>query len=166
MVDPEIIMPQISYIESLHKKVVGAACVLENEQKEILIMKPSYREGWLIPGGVLLPMESPKEGCVRKTKEEVGITIVEPTLIGVTHSLRRSDENERYESIHFIFFGGILTPEQIEEIHLQEKAFEQYRFAPLERARTLLDFPLNDRVAQSLTALDHHTVAYIELKQE
>ena len=159
-------MPKISYLESLPKKLVGAACVLENDAKEILLMKPTYMDGWLIPGGPLLPLESPKEGCVRKTKEESGLTIADPTLIGVSHSLRLSDDDARYESVHFIFFGGIVTPEQIEEISLKASAFEQYKFVPLEEAVKLLSFPLNDRIEKSLDALAHHTVAYIELKQE
>jgi len=159
-------MAQLSYIESHPKKLVGAACILENEKKELLLLKPSYMNGWLIPGGPLLPLESPKEGCVRKVKEEAGIIIQEPTLIGVTHSIRLSDDEQKYESVHFIFFGGILTQEQVEDVTLQEKMFTEFRFVPLTEAKALLSFPLNERVEKSLEAFARNTVAYIELKQE
>ena len=157
---------QFAYIESLPKKLVGAACVLMNEHKDILIMKPSYREGWLLPGGPLNEFESPSHGCIRKTMEEAGLTIEGPQLIGVFHSLRRSDDKRRYESVHFIFYGGILDENARQEITIESKSFESYKFVTREDAVSMLSFPLNERVKQSLAAMDKGTIAYAELVEE
>ena len=156
-------MPKLSYIESLPKKLVGAACVLHNQKKDLLIMKPAHREGWLIPGGPLRFFESPAQGCIRKTQEEVGLVIEKPQLIGVAHSIRKSDESERYESLHFIFHGGTLTDEQVAQIKLEDKIFEEYRFVPQAEAIELLSFPLDERIRLSLEAMSKGTVASIEL---
>ncbi|PIR44577.1 MAG: hypothetical protein COV10_03675 [Candidatus Vogelbacteria bacterium CG10_big_fil_rev_8_21_14_0_10_51_16] len=159
-------MPKIAHIDTLPRKLVGAACVLENEAGEILVMKPNYMEGWLIPGGVCRQYESPQAVALRKTQEEVGVDTHSPALVGTFHSLRRSEEGQRYESVHFIFVGGVLTKEQILKIKLQKEVFEEYRFVPVAKALELLSFPLNDRVRQSLEAREKRTVAYFELVEE
>jgi 8-oxo-dGTP pyrophosphatase MutT (NUDIX family) len=51
-----------------------------NDKEEILIVKPNYREDWLLPGGATEAEESPIECGVRETKEEIGVTILENEL--------------------------------------------------------------------------------------
>jgi 8-oxo-dGTP diphosphatase len=40
------------YAAVLPKKQVGTAVLLFNTKGEILIVKPDYKEGWLVPGGI------------------------------------------------------------------------------------------------------------------
>ena len=47
------------YAALLPKKQVGVAVLLFNSKNELLIVKPDYREGWLVPGGVTDEDESP-----------------------------------------------------------------------------------------------------------
>lgn len=159
-------MPKITQIDLLPKKTVGTACVIENEKGELLLIKPTMMDGWLVPGGPLRDFESPKNGCIRKVKEEIGIDILEPKLIGVSHSLRRSDEGNRYESLHLIFHGGKVTEEQSKGIKLEEKSFEKWQWCDKKEAETSLSYPLNERVRRSLDTSANNPVAYIELVQE
>lgn len=59
--------------KNLPKKRMAAGCLFLNDKKELLILKPSYRETWNIPGGVIEENESPLAACKREIKEELGI---------------------------------------------------------------------------------------------
>ena len=55
-----------AYYESLPKKRMGAGCLFFNERNEVLLVKPTYKPGWEIPGGVVEDNESPKQCCQRE----------------------------------------------------------------------------------------------------
>lgn len=53
------------YIKSLPKRHTGCAVLIFNEREEVLIVKPNYKEGWSVPGGVIDALGSPHGGSVR-----------------------------------------------------------------------------------------------------
>lgn len=52
---------------------VAAGALIRNAAGEILLVKPTYKDGWEIPGGYVEPGESPRAACVRELREELGI---------------------------------------------------------------------------------------------
>lgn len=88
------------YIRTLPRKPVGAGVLFFNTKGELLIVKPDYRDDWLIPGGSVEANESPLQGAIRETKEEIGIDLRSPTLIGVFY---KTSKGARPESIMFMF---------------------------------------------------------------
>ena len=38
-----------------------------------IILKPTYKNHWLLPGGVVEANESPRQACIREVKEETDI---------------------------------------------------------------------------------------------
>nr|WP_078882818.1 NUDIX hydrolase [Streptomyces sp. NRRL F-5917] len=44
---------------------VSAGAVLTNRRGEVLLVKPTYKAGWNLPGGRWDEGESPREACVR-----------------------------------------------------------------------------------------------------
>ena len=59
-----------------------------------------------------------------------------------------------------------LTKEQTEQIKLDLKAFEEWKWFDKKDAETSLSYPLNERVKKSLATGANNPVAYIELVQE
>ena len=54
----------------------SAGALLFDAQSRLLVLKPSYKRGWTIPGGQLEEDgETPWEACRRETREECGIEI-------------------------------------------------------------------------------------------
>jgi 8-oxo-dGTP diphosphatase len=53
---------------------VGALLVLEHDG-EVLVLRQLHREGWTLPGGLLVHGETPAQGVVREVSEELGITV-------------------------------------------------------------------------------------------
>ena len=63
---------------------VGAMCVIERDEGDVLLVRQSYRDGWAAPGGLLHRGEEPDVGARREVKEEVGVdvdTLGEPLVI-------------------------------------------------------------------------------------
>ena len=71
------------YAKILPKKQVGTAVIFLNANGEILIVKPNYRDGWLVPGGATDENESPLHCAIREVKEEIGLDIPEIKLVGI-----------------------------------------------------------------------------------
>jgi 8-oxo-dGTP diphosphatase len=92
-------------------------------------VKPTYRELWLLPGGIVEEGESPGQACMREVKEEPGLDIVASRLLCVDYKMR---QGTREEGIEFVFFGAIVAEETIERIQLQADELSEFRFVKLE----------------------------------
>src|SRR3954470_1894600 len=53
----------------------SAGALVRDRQGRLLILKPTYKRGWTIPGGVVEIGESPWEACRREAKEECGLDL-------------------------------------------------------------------------------------------
>jgi 8-oxo-dGTP pyrophosphatase MutT (NUDIX family) len=73
------------YLNKLPKKRMGAGCLLFDNQGRILILKPTYKDHWLLPGGVIEANQSPRQACIREVKEETGIDCQPTKLICIDY---------------------------------------------------------------------------------
>jgi 8-oxo-dGTP diphosphatase len=72
---------------------VGAMCVIERDDGDLLLVRQSYRDGWGVPGGLLRRREEPAVGAVREAEEEIGVVVDlqgEPVVI-IDVRVRRID---------------------------------------------------------------------------
>lgn len=53
----------------------GAVAIVERDDGRWLMVKPVYRKGWSLPGGIIDRGESPAEAVVREFMEELGLRI-------------------------------------------------------------------------------------------
>ncbi|GAA0549279.1 8-oxo-dGTP pyrophosphatase MutT (NUDIX family) [Rhizomicrobium palustre] len=66
----------------LHPTDIGAAAVVEQDGKVVLV-RHSYKAGWLFPGGAVERNEPPADALLRELREEIGLTHSDsPVLIG------------------------------------------------------------------------------------
>ncbi len=63
-----------SYRE-LPKKLVGGGVVIVDEEMRVLLVEPTYKDTWEIPGGTVELDESPREAARRECREELGFDI-------------------------------------------------------------------------------------------
>ena len=141
------------------KKRMAAAALFLNEQNEILIVKPIYRDLWLLPGGIVEEGESPAQACVREVKEEIGLDITTGRLLCVDYKVQ---QGTREEGIEFVFFGGILAEETIGQIQLQADELSEFRFVKLAEAMELLNPWSARRMPLIVAALHEGNTAYLE----
>lgn len=130
------------------RKRVAAGALFLNTAGHILLVNPTYKPPWEIPGGMVEADEAPLTACRREVLEEIGLTVAPETLLSVGY-LR--SHNDRGDSIRFIFWGGVLEDSTIARIMLQESELSEYRFVNLDEAAKLVRPSLHAQLAQSLT---------------
>lgn len=73
---------------------MGARCVVVNDQREVLLVKHTYIQGWHIPGGGIDAGESVESGVRREIMEETMMQILGPLkLVGIYHYLPFSNRD-------------------------------------------------------------------------
>lgn len=141
------------------KKRMAVGVVLLDMMGRLLIVKPTYRSEWLVPGGVVELDESPRAACVREVNEELGLNIFVGRLLCIDY---RPKEAHKTESVHFIFDGGVIDPMHIEQIRLPQNELERYVFLPPADALPMLDIHLQRRVTHALTVRMDGSTRYLE----
>ena len=58
----------------------SAGALIRARKGRLLILKPTYKGGWTVPGGVVEIGESPWEACRRETREECGLDVTSGRL--------------------------------------------------------------------------------------
>jgi 8-oxo-dGTP pyrophosphatase MutT (NUDIX family) len=115
------------YIAGLPKVLAGAATMCRDAEGRILIVKPNYRDDgtWNLPGGTIESDqdETPRQGARRETLEEVGLDVVPGPLLVVDWSSAPG----RPPLVSYLYDGGVLPPEQLAAIRLQEEELDSWR---------------------------------------
>lgn len=52
---------------------LGSMCLLTDDGSRLLLVRPTYRNGWLPPGGFLGRAEEPADALQRELEEELGL---------------------------------------------------------------------------------------------
>jgi ADP-ribose pyrophosphatase YjhB (NUDIX family) len=125
------------------------------------LVKPSYKDYWSLPGGVVENNESPQIAAIRETKEEIGIAIENPRLLCITYT---SDPEPKGESLQFVFYGGILSKAQITLIKLQESELTEWKFLTLKDAIAFTNKKTALRLPLCLDAIRKNSAFYLETK--
>ena len=61
---------------------VSAGALIFDQADRLLILNPTYKSGWTIPGGVMeADGETPWEACQREVREECGIDVRHGQLV-------------------------------------------------------------------------------------
>jgi ADP-ribose pyrophosphatase YjhB (NUDIX family) len=148
------------YYGSLPKKHIGALVLIFNENQQLLIVKPTYKEGWSIPGGGVDDNESPKTAAVREIKEELGLDLKNITLAGVGYT---PVQEIKPETLQFVFYGGLLSADEINKIVLDKNEHSEFRFVETSEANILLDARQKRWLSFCGKTIENKDVAYIEL---
>jgi 8-oxo-dGTP diphosphatase len=135
----------------------SAGALIFDRKGRLLILKPTYKTGWTIPGGVMeADGESPWEACKREVREECGVTVRTGRLACV--DFRRARPG-RPGGIRYLFDCGRLDDVALGAIELQPDEISEYQFVRPRKALTLLRGPIRRRVRAARAA--RHAV-YLE----
>lgn len=138
-------MPQSS--ADVPRIPASAGALIFDDDGRLLILKPTYKKGWTIPGGQIdEDGESPWDACRRETEEECGLTVTAGRLACV--DFRPPRPPDRPGGVRFLFDCGTVSASALAAIRLQEDEIEDHRLAPLDEALELLSGPLRRRVSQ------------------
>jgi len=123
---------------------VSAGAVIFDRAGRLLILKPTYKSGWTIPGGVMEDDgETPWQACQREVREECGLEVRRGRLACMDF---RRPRPGRPGGIRFLFDCGPLSRKRLAAIVLQPEEIAEYRLASLAEALTLLRGPIRRRI--------------------
>ncbi len=127
---------------------VSCGALLRDEQGRILILKPTYKSGWTIPGGVMeADGESPWDACRREVREETGIEVTRGRLAVVDTRPSSSGFGLRY-----LFDCGALPEATLAGITVQRSEISQFKLADPDESLGLLRKAISRRVAAALAS--------------
>jgi len=89
--------------ESFATPRVAAGVIFRDSDRRILLVKPTYKDGWELPGGYAEVGESPKAAATREVHEELGVDWPVGELMVIDWA-PHPDEGDK---LLFIFDGGL-----------------------------------------------------------
>jgi 8-oxo-dGTP diphosphatase len=134
---------------------VAAGVLIRDGADRVLLVRPTYKEGWEIPGGYVDPGESPKQAAAREVREELGTDVVVGRLLVIDWA-PHPDEGDK---LLFIFDGGTLTQPLNERVTLEAGELDRVEFASPAQLHHYLPSRLLTRVRSALRRADD---AYLE----
>jgi 8-oxo-dGTP diphosphatase len=122
----------------------SAGALIFDHRGRLLILRPTYKSGWTIPGGVMeADGETPWQACQREVSEECGIDVTSGRLACVDF---RPPRQGRAGGIRFLFDCGELDDGVLSAIMLQSEELTEHRLVPVRDALALLRKPIRRRV--------------------
>lgn len=122
----------------------SAGALIFDRRGRLLILKPTYKSGWTIPGGVIeADGETPWQACQREVREECGLDVGGGRLVCTDF---RSPTASSPGGIRFLFDCGALPDSAFAALALQPDEIAEHRILPVADALPLLRGPIRRRV--------------------
>jgi len=147
------------FTATLPRKRMGAGLLLSDAAGRVLLVEPTYKPRWEIPGGAVEADEPPYAAVVREIKEELGLSVRPGRLLVTDWVPPRPD---RTEGLMMMFDGGVLTLEQIAQIRLPPEELRSWAWCTEQEAGERLSELLARRVAAAVRARAEKTSVYLE----
>ncbi|GLY03142.1 NUDIX hydrolase [Actinoplanes sp. NBRC 101535] len=152
-------MTNPDFTATLPRKRMGAGILLCDDRGRVLLVEPTYKDYWEVPGGTVEADESPRAAVVREIDEELGLPVYPGRLLVTDWVPPRPD---RTEGLMLIFDGGVLPPEQVAAIRLPPAELRGWAWCTEREAGERLSALLARRVVAAVRARAENTAVYLE----
>jgi 8-oxo-dGTP diphosphatase len=147
------------YTATLPRKRIGAGVLLTDARGRALLVEPTYKSYWEIPGGVVEAGESPYAAAGRELGEELSLAVPIGRLLVTDWVPPRSG---RTEGMMLIFEGGMLLPSAAAGIRLPADELRSWAWSTPEEAAERLSGLLARRLVAALHARAGGTSLFLE----
>ena len=135
----------------------SAGALIFDDAGRLLIVNPTYKAHWAIPGGIVeADGETPWEACRREVAEECGLQAGTGRLVCMDF---RRPRPGKPGGIRYLFDCGTFSDASLAKIVVQPEEISEYRLTELSTALTLLRKPIRRRVR---AATRGHRLCYLE----
>jgi 8-oxo-dGTP diphosphatase len=141
------------------RKRVAADVLVRDAAQRILLVDPTYKPDWDLPGGMAEANEPPFEAARREVREELGLTLTIGRLLCIDWV---SPHGPWDDTLMFVFDGGVLTAAEIDNLRLVDDELAAYRFCTDEQMAQLLRPYVLLRTRAALEALHTGQASYLQ----
>jgi predicted kinase/ADP-ribose pyrophosphatase YjhB (NUDIX family) len=147
------------YYASLPDKRIGAGLVCRNAEDRVLLVQPTYKPTWELPGGVVEAGESPAACAAREVREELRVDLPVGRLLVVDWLPVRPP---RTEGLMLQFDGGVLEDAVTARFHLPPDELRAWRWFGEDELDDVVPDYLARRTLHALAAATSGATAYLE----
>ncbi|MFF7650421.1 NUDIX domain-containing protein [Streptomyces sp. NPDC007983] len=151
-------MSENEQVQRMARPRMAAGALFFDGQGRVLLVRPSYKPMWEIPGGYIETGESPLTACRREVKEELGITPPIGSLLVVDWAPNEAEGDK----VLYLFDGGELSPDTAASIKLASDELLAAEYHSVEDLNQILISRLARRVKQAVTARIQGHPVYLE----
>ena len=150
------------FYQSLPTKRMGAGALFRNAQGEVLLVKPSYKDHWEIPGGIVEQNESPRQALIRELFEELSLKFESQDFRLICVEYMEAG-HEKTEALMFIFeYVGLVENLSNALIPIDSREILEIQFVEPSQVADKVDHFLASRIALALNALAKGFCVYSE----
>ncbi|WP_432587536.1 NUDIX hydrolase [Streptomyces sp. HD1123-B1] len=151
-------MAENEHEQRMARPRMAAGALFFDAQGRVLLVRPSYKPKWEIPGGYIETGESPLAACRREVEEELGITPPIGSLLVVDWAPNEAEGDK----VLYLFDGGELSPEATASFKLASDELLAAEFHATEDLDQLLIPRLARRLKQAVVARTEGRPMYLE----
>ncbi|MFF8731283.1 NUDIX domain-containing protein [Streptomyces sp. NPDC015171] len=140
------------------RKRVAADVLLRDPDGRVLVVNPTYKPGWDLPGGMAEANEPPEDAVRRELVEELSLHV---TLLGLLVVDWVAPHGPWDDQIAFIFDGGTLDQEQADRIRPRDEELSEAAFVTADDAAGRLRARMRRRFEHALKALEAGRPLYL-----
>jgi ADP-ribose pyrophosphatase YjhB (NUDIX family) len=141
---------------------VSAGALFTDAAGRILMVRPTYKGYWDIPGGYVEPGESPRAACAREIREELGLSVEIGPLLVVDWAPAEGEGDK----ILYVFAAEPLTDEKLATVTFTDGEIAEARFVDLPDIDALTIPRLTRRLRTALEAWHAGRTIYAEHGEE
>lgn len=147
-----------AWYAALPAKRIGAGLVFTDADCRLLLVRPTYKDHWEIPGGMVEAGESPHEAAAREVVEELGIKRAVGRLLCVDWLPPRDPKTD---GLMFLFDGGRLASDDVAGMVLRSEELSEHRFVDANALDDFLPAHMARRAVSALGARDGGVTQYL-----
>lgn len=117
------------------RKRVAADLLIRDAAGRVLLVDPTYKPDWDLPGGMAEANEPPRAAVVRELAEELGLALTPGRLLAVEWVVPHGPWDDQ---LVFVFDGGVLDGQQVATLRITDPELARFAFVPLAEAQPLL----------------------------
>lgn len=141
------------------RKRVAADLLVRDSAERVLLVNPTYKDHWDLPGGMAEANEPPRKAAEREIAEELGLNITAGRLLLLDWVGPHGPWDDQ---LLFIFDGGALTKNQLASIRVVDPEISEFALVTTEEAQRRLRPDHAKRLARAHRALSTDSVDYSE----
>lgn len=117
------------------RKRVSADVLLRDGSGRVLLVEPSYKPDWDLPGGMAEANEPPRAAARRELLEELSLDAPLGAVLCIDWVAPHGPWDD---TLAFIFDGGVVTQEQVAAMDLSDGELRSYRFCTAQETERLV----------------------------